>query len=147
MKLSSLADALRAELDEVADLGGPVADAAGRLAPMLVRATTSLVLAVLSEATTQVSAELPDGDVELRLAGDDLSFAYVAEPSPATGADGEPSARITLRLSEDLKQRIEARAAAEGLSVNTWVLRQLERQSRPPSRSSGRSRLHGFDTS
>jgi hypothetical protein len=148
MKLSLVADALRAELDELGDLGGgPVAEAAGRLAPVLVRATTSLVLGLLSEAAAQISADVPDGDVELRLAGDDLSFAYVAEPSPAAGSEGEPSARITLRLSEDLKQRVEARAAAEGLSVNTWVLRQLERRSRPSSGSFGRSRLHGYGTS
>jgi hypothetical protein len=29
---------------------------------------------------------------------------------------------VTLRLSEGLKSRIEAKAASEGVSVNTWLV-------------------------
>lgn len=153
MRMSLLADALRADLHEVVDLGGEsVAEAAERISPVIVRSATTRALDLLSEAAAQVSAELPDGYVELRLAGDDVSFSYVTE-APRTTAEGEANARITLRMPEELKARVEAQAGAEGLSVNAWILRQLERRaSRPPGGSPGQSpvhgsRLHGYGTS
>jgi len=94
-----------------------------------------------------VSAALPDGRVELRLAGDDVTFAYVSEPQPAPDVDAELSARITLRLSETLKRKVEAAAATAGVSVNGWILRLLERGTLADTRSGrGRSRLHGYGT-
>jgi predicted HicB family RNase H-like nuclease len=66
---------------------------------------------------------------------------------------GEPvdeafSARITLRLPESLKQRIESAAAREGASVNTWLVQALQRsvESRP-SMSGSRNRLTGYGRS
>jgi hypothetical protein len=37
------------------------------------------------------------------------------------------TARITLRLPESLKASVEAAAANEGVSVNTWLVRALQR--------------------
>jgi predicted DNA binding CopG/RHH family protein len=37
------------------------------------------------------------------------------------------AARITLRLPESLKTSVEAAAANEGVSVNTWLVRALQR--------------------
>ena len=75
-----------------------------------------------------MSAELPEGRVELRVAGDDVDLAYVEDERVGDAeADGDLSARITLRLSEGLKARVEEGAAGEGVSVNTFIVRTLER--------------------
>ena len=43
-------------------------------------------------------------------------------------------ARLTLRLPESLKTRIDAAAAGEGMSVNTWVVRMIIRALEKPAR-------------
>jgi hypothetical protein len=67
---------------------------------------------------------------------------------PAGEAEGgDPSARITLRLSEGLKARVEEGAAREGVSVNTFIIRALDRgtgASRPGGRARGGNRLRGY---
>ena len=81
--------------------------------------------------------------------GQEPSLVYVDEepsaPPPAAGGE-DASARITLRLSEALKAAVEAAAAREGVSVNTWIVRALGRASsaQPTTvRRSGR-RLTGY---
>jgi predicted HicB family RNase H-like nuclease len=79
--------------------------------------------------TLEVSDQLPSGHVEIRLAGQEPSLVYVeerqeAEPAPV---DDGMTARITLRLPEVLKTAIDAAAAREGLSANTWLVRELKR--------------------
>ena len=64
-----------------------------------------------------------------------------AEPEPAS--DDGLTSRITLRLPEGLKASIEAAAAREGISVNSWLVRALSRSTAPPSRRPG-NRLQGF---
>jgi predicted HicB family RNase H-like nuclease len=61
-------------------------------------------------------------------------------------ADEAFSARITLRLPESLKQRVESAAAREGASVNTWLVQALQRavETRRPSSSGSRNRLTGY---
>ena len=61
--------------------------------------------------------------------------------APAFAAE-DTSARITLRLPETLKASVEAAAAREGVSVNSWLVQALARAvDRRPSRS---SRLTGY---
>ena len=42
---------------------------------------------------------------------------------PLTDADDSGQSRITLRLPEHLKGRIEEAAARDGVSVNSWLVR------------------------
>src|SRR6266581_3925741 len=61
-----------------------------------------------------------------RFASDDvvrLAERLAEAPGPAadSAADEAGTARVTLRLSEALKTRVEAQAAADGLSVNSWL--------------------------
>ena len=45
------------------------------------------ILDLLSDVAAELSAELPDGRVEIRVAGDDVDLAYVEDepgPAPAT---------------------------------------------------------------
>jgi hypothetical protein len=149
MQTTPYVDALLADLEAMASLGDEaVADAAQRLSQTL-RASAGLrLLDLLGEAALEVSGQLPSGHVEVRLAGQEPSLVYVdeeqSEPSPATAEDGA-SARITLRLSEALKTSVEAAAAREGVSVNTWIVRALNRAATVPTtvRRSGR-RLTGY---
>jgi predicted HicB family RNase H-like nuclease len=104
-------------------------------------------LEALGDVALEVSAQLPTGHVEVRLSGQDPALVYIAEeeaePAAAAEDDGM-TARISLRLPESLKQRIEAAAARENVSVNSWLVRALNRSlsSSPVQRSS--NRLQGF---
>jgi hypothetical protein len=100
----------------------------------------------LGEAALEISAQLPEGHVEVRLVGPDPELVYVpaepVEPAPAREEDGL-AARITLRLYDSLKRELEAAAAREGVSLNTWLVRTLSRSTAPPPRRTGR-RLTGY---
>jgi hypothetical protein len=50
------------------------------------------------------------------------------QPPPAHAQPGEDAGditRITLRLPESLKEAVERAAAAEGISVNAWLVRAI----------------------
>jgi hypothetical protein len=153
MKMSLVAEALRADAVAVGELGDDtVAEVAERIADVLGRSVPGRVLDLLSDAAAELTATLPEGRVDVRVAGDDVDLTYVADgPGPAVAptVDGhEQSARISLRLGENLKTRLEAGAAVEGVSVNTFIVRALERAT---STNRGRSarvgnRLHGYGT-
>jgi hypothetical protein len=140
MKMSLVVDGLRSDVISVGELGDEsVAEAADRIAEVLGRSIPSRVLDLLSEVAAELSAELPDGRVEIRVAGDDVDLAYVSDDAAGTAGsdiagdgdrdrdrDRDMSARITLRLSESLKTRVEEGAARQGISVNAFIVRTLE---------------------
>jgi hypothetical protein len=150
VQLERFIDALEAELASLAAIGDEESQAAAaRLSGALRSAAGLRFLDVLSEAALEVSAQLPSGHVEVRLAGQEPSLVYVESPETAAAPAGEDglNSRITLRLPEQLKASIEAAAAREGASVNAWLVRALARSlSSPPRRQSG-SRLTGFGKS
>ena len=148
--MSLAIEGLQSDVMAVGELGDEaVAEVAQRIASVLARSASSRLLDVLSETAAEVSEELPDGRIEIRLVGDDVEFVYVDEHSRPSEDDGELSSRITLRLSGQLKARVEESASRDGISVNAWILRTLERGTSPPRVRGGRpgSRLHGFGTS
>jgi hypothetical protein len=150
MKMSLVVEGLRSDVVAVGELGDDVvAEVADRIAAVLSRSASSRILDLLSDVAAELSAELPEGRVEIRLVGDDVEFAYVDERPPAAEADAELSSRITLRLSDQLKARVEESASREGVSVNGWILRTLERGASSAQGRSGRAgkRLHGYGTS
>ena len=104
-------------------------EAGSRLAQALEASLQLRLLDLLSDAALSLNAQVP-GRVEVRLAGREPELVYVeeeqAEPAAAPGDDAL-TARITLRLSESLKAQIEVAAAAESLSVNSWIVRALAR--------------------
>jgi len=130
MQTASFTEALQADLRELASLGGDeVAAAADRLAAAIRSSAGLRLLDALSEAALEISAQLPFGHVDIRVAGQDPQFVYVEEEqaeAPAPADDGM-TARISLRLPESLKASVEAAAATEGVSVNTWLVRALQR--------------------
>ena len=114
---------------------------AERIADVLGRSVPGRILDLLSDAAAELTATLPDGHVDIRVAGDDVDMTYVGdEPGPAaapTGEGDEQSARISLRLGEALKSRLEEGAAADGVSVNTFIVRTLERAPRATGAAPG----------
>lgn len=133
MDLTPYLDALRGDLMAAAAPGGPELGQAAELlsGPLEVSARLAL-LEVLSDATAEITAQLSAASVEVRLRGRDaeLIVTEVAEPAvSATEAvpvnlDGD-LARLTLRMPEPLKERVEVIAANEGVSVNAWLVRAI----------------------
>jgi HicB family len=144
MELSEFADRLRRELASITRFAGEdVARAADLLTGALDSAVRLTLLDVLSAAAEEITARLGDGVVEVRLADGEPTFVVMtappeagfAEPGQPAGADQEAgTARLTLRLPDSLKARIEAAAARDGVSVNTWLVRAASRSLESPAR-------------
>lgn len=147
MQTAKFVEKLERDLAAVAAVGGDaVADAAERLAEALRSSAAMRLVETLGEAALEISAQLPEGHVEVRLAGPDPELVYVgAEPAeaPAVATEDGLTARITLRLPESLKRELEAAAAREGVSLNTWLVRALQRSAAPAARRIGK-RLSGY---
>src|SRR5919199_748548 len=150
MQTAPFLEALRREV-AAAGATGDAATAAvvERLTGSLAAAAHLWLLDAATQAAAELSAQLPHGHVEVRLAGRDPELTYVPEPDadpevPAAGDDAY-AARITLRLPEALKTQVERHAASEGVSVNTWLVRTITRGTGQSRRSAGR-RLTGYGT-
>ncbi|MGI8762193.1 MAG: histidine kinase [Jatrophihabitantaceae bacterium] len=132
MQLDPYVDQVRHQLTATAALGD---EHTQNIAATLIAATAPAVrltiMAALGEAAQQITAALLDApgapSVSVRLADDDVQVEVRTadtEPDDAPRSDdGEPSARISLRLPEALKADVEQAAARDGVSVNAWLLR------------------------
>jgi hypothetical protein len=147
MNLDQYVDRLHQELMVAAQAGGDDARAlAERLTAPLESAVRLTILAALSSAASEITRELAPGSVDVRLRGLDPEFVVIPapQPEPHHQTDSEPleapilpapavsgdvdeggTARMTLRLPEQLKLRIEVAAGREALPVNTWLVRTL----------------------
>ena len=140
MDFTPYVDQLRRELVASAELGGDEARAiAERLVGPLEASLRLTLLSALSAAAEEITSQLAPGAVDLRLRGGDIGFVVTPPPAPEHPDEPEPApltvpvapadgddaatARITLRLPEQLKARIEDAAGREGFSVNTWLVR------------------------
>ena len=152
MQIDGYVQALREDLARVAAVGDEsTARAAELLAVALESALGRRLLEALGEAALELNGQLDEGRVEVRFAGGDPELVYVRdEEPPAVEADGAFTARITLRLPESLKVRLETTAARDAVSVNTWIVQALARVGEPrPSGGSqtSRRRLTGYGRS
>src|SRR5579884_718217 len=110
MDVESYVVALQEDLSRVAALGDEsVARAAQVLAAALESSLGRRLQEALTEAALELSAQLEHGRVEVRVAGGDPELVYVEDELPSSGeaTDAELDARITLRLPEALKSRID----------------------------------------
>jgi hypothetical protein len=87
------------------------------------------LLETLSAAADEITREIAPGAVEVRLRGGEPEFvvtpAPTDEPEPPAPLESDDSAtaRINLRLPEQLKAGAEQAATREGVSVNSWLVR------------------------
>jgi hypothetical protein len=149
MKLNTYIEALQSDLTEVASLGDAAAAETAQRLTLALRASIGLrLLDALAEAAVELTAQLPGGHIEVRLAGQDPQLVYVEDVDEAsTTAAEDATARISLRLPEALKTSIEAAATREGVSVNAWLVRALTRSVGGPARPRVGNRLTGFGKS
>ena len=138
MDLTQYVENLRRELAVAAGAGGEDARAlAEHLTAPLESATRLMLLDALSAAADEITRELAPGSVELRLRTGEPDFVVTPAPvderdepapdappplAPPEGDDGA-TARINLRLPEQLKAGAEHAASRERLSVNAWLVR------------------------
>ena len=150
MELDNYVQAVCEDLARVAAVGDEsTARAAELLAVALESSLARRLQEALAAAALELSTQLDQGSVEVRVAGSDLELVYIddAEPTPVEAADQAFGARITLRLPDSLKSRIEAAAATSGVSVNTWLVQAANRVLEPRQSVAGRHRLTGYGRS
>jgi len=137
--LTPYVDRIRRELVVATELAGAEAAAvAERLLAAVESSVRLALLDALGAAAEELTRDLAPATVDLRLRGGEPDFVVTlppetepadvgTEPVPGTGAGEErEAARVTLRLPEHLKARIDETAAQQGLSVNAWLVRTLQ---------------------
>ncbi|KZB82974.1 toxin-antitoxin system HicB family antitoxin [Amycolatopsis regifaucium] len=150
MDLTPFVDNVRRELAIAAEAGGAEASAlAERLTAPLASAIRLALMDALSAASDEITRDLAPGSVEVRLRAGEVGFAVTPptvepagpvaastpEPPVASPSDEEgATARINFRLPEHLKARVEEAAAAQGRSVNAWLVRAASAALQPADR-------------
>jgi hypothetical protein len=147
MDLMPYVENLRRELAVAAEAGGPEARAlAERLTGPLESAARLALLEALSAAAGEITRDLAPGSVDVLLRGSDPAFVVTPPPAspredvasgeseapltappvagPQAGEDGG-TARMTLRLPDHVKARVEEAASQQGVSVNAWLVRAI----------------------
>lgn len=160
MELAPYVDTLKNDLAAAAEAASAdVRDAASRLSYAIEPSLRIVLLEALGVAAAEVTEQLAAGVVEVRLRGRDPELV-VREPAAAepehesTEPTGGPAAeaeegvaRVSLRLPESVKARVEQAAAASGQSVNAWLVRavtqMLDGPADRPSRPSRETRFIG----
>jgi hypothetical protein len=141
MDLSPYLESVRVGVAKASALADePTQQVAERLGMAIESSTRLALIQALSDATSTISAELAPSSVELRMVGQDPEFVVSVQsaeaeptlllPEPESG-DGdagespgdEPVSRITLRLPQSVKVRVDEIASSEGISTNAWLIR------------------------
>lgn len=159
MRLSSFSGALASDLATLGRLGDEATrSVTERLAEAIPALVTARLVQLLGDLAAELDASLPSGRAEVRLSGDDAAIVIASDetgsepddPAQDRGPDAADSgeARVTLRLPAPLKVRLEQQAAAQGLSLNSHLVRLLNgTATAPPAgphiRPAGR-RLTGY---
>jgi hypothetical protein len=147
MDIMPFVESLRRDLTAAADAAGPEARAAAeRMTFALEPAMRLVVMETLAQAAAEITAELPQGVVEVRLRGRDPELvvdvpAPAAVPEPTPAATSQPQeeevedegtiARVSLRIPETVKVRAEELAARTGYSLNGWIVTVLRAATSP----------------
>lgn len=135
MDLTPYLSALREDLATAASAGDDdTRRTAALLAAALEPAARLAMMNALSDLAAEVTAALDDHIVEVRLDGRDVRVVVDSITPPrseesAAGPQEQPSmseptgdiSRMTLRMFEEIKAKAEDAAAAQGVSLNSWV--------------------------
>jgi len=154
MDLGTYVDDLRRQLALAAEGGSEDTRAAAeRLVVQLDAAVRVVLLDALSTAAGEITRDLAPGSVDLRLRGREVDLVVSApavdaaaqdRPAPGADLDDVSTSRTTLRLPDALKAQVDEAAAADGVSVNTWLVRAVASSLQPkPRRAAHRNRSGG----
>lgn len=138
MQITPHVAALREALEAVAGDDEQAQALAHQLAAALAPALHLQLLDLLGEVALEASGQLPEGRLDLQLAGRDAVLVYREEPTASTPApvdETTETARLTVRMPESLKSAIEAAADHEGISTNAWLVTAARRHLTPTSSS------------
>jgi hypothetical protein len=147
MQLDGYVQLVRDDLSRIAAVGDEATARAAELLSVALESSLARRLQeALAEAALELSDQLDDGAVEVRVAGGDPELVFIGSQPAADAGPGDEAldARITLRLPERLKTRLDDAAAAAGVSVNTWLVQTLHRSLEPRPAATGQRRLTGF---
>ena len=134
MLISELIAGIRQDFKSLGELGGTeTAAIADRLSAAMEPSLRTHFLSAMNDLIQEFN--LHDGTaLTLNLEGDQVRMARVvpvdSTASIPTPTPADYSARIALRLSDGLKEDIEHLATDVGSSVNSWIVRTLERSVR-----------------
>jgi hypothetical protein len=144
MKMSKFIEGLSQDLKALGTLGGAELEAAvSRLIPALEPVLRTRLQEALTSLAQELKDQIPGGRIEVRITGEDVEFLYMQGESTPRETPTELNARITLRLPDDLKSRIEQAATSEGISLNSWLLKASERGSYSVTFPGKRQQLKG----
>src|SRR3954453_436894 len=148
MQIDGTIQALREDLVRVAALGDESTSRAAELLSLALESSLGRrIQDALAEAALELNDQLESSHVELRVAGHDLQLVLVREDGTLPEqADEAFSARITLRLPESLKQRVESAPPGGAPPVNRCLVQppQPPGEPRRSSSSGSRNRLTGY---
>ncbi|MGC2192967.1 MAG: histidine kinase [Candidatus Dormiibacterota bacterium] len=155
MELGQYVSDLQRQLVDAAAIGVESTRAAAeRLAGGLDAATRLVLFDALSAAVGEITRDLAPGSVDMRLRGREIEFV-VTQPNTEPDADERRAAtvdlddastsRTTLRLPDAIKARVDEAAAADGLSINAWLVRAIADALQPKQRRSAQRTLRTGD--
>ncbi|MGH3519451.1 MAG: toxin-antitoxin system HicB family antitoxin [Haloechinothrix sp.] len=153
MDLTPYIAGLREDLTTTASAGDDqTRRVAATLSAALEPAVRLALMNALSDLAAEVTAHLDDHVVEVRLDGRDVRVVVTSTgtpddidsegppPPPPPPADGGDISRMTLRLFEEIKNKAEQAAAAQGVSLNTFVSQAVQGALHGRGREHGRGR-------
>lgn len=140
MNISNFLSTIKADLMRIIRLGGSEFVEKGEMigeamAPAMQQRLIEQVTMLVSEYNQQQGRDA----LALQLTPDEIVLVDRGVVQAAPEPIGELDARFALRLPADLKERIDQRAAQEGISANSWMVRVLsqEIQQQQSSRTGG----------
>jgi hypothetical protein len=128
---------------------------AERLAAGLEAATRLVLLDALTAAAGEITRDLAPGSVDVRLRGREIEFVVTTAsaerdtddaPAATVDLDDASTSRSTLRLPDALKAQVDEAAAADGLSVNSWLVRAVASALQPKQRRAAQRTLRTGDS-
>jgi hypothetical protein len=175
MDLTPYITNLREDLTATASAGDEQTRRAAALLSGAIEPAVRLALMnALADLAAEVTASLPDHVVEVRLDGRDVRVVVTGSssgeeprrpeppqppqpPTPPSPFDGGDISRMTLRMMEKIKGQAEQAAAAQGVSLNTFISQAVQgalhgasqghhgwQESKPRQGKRTDSHLHGW---
>lgn len=134
MNISNFLTTVKADLLRIIRLSGPELTQKGEeigeaMAPIMQHRLIEQVTMLVAEYNRQQSRDA----LALQLTPDEMVIVDRNGVQVAPEPIGELDARFALRLPADLKERIDQRAAQEGISTNSWMVRVLSQEAQQQS--------------